>query len=66
MRKLFLLSAFILLNVTTYSCTTDDETSDKSATEVKKEINPSTPSYADDPDIGGGQSGQTPIPPPKP
>jgi len=49
MKKLFLLSAFILLNVTLFSCTTEDDSSDtKSATEIKKN-SPETPTYADGP-----------------
>ncbi|WP_165828899.1 hypothetical protein [Flavobacterium sp. HTF] len=41
------------------SCTNDEE----DTTDNKSKI----PSYADYPgDTGGGQSGQTPIPPPKP
>lgn len=40
------------------SCTNDEE----DTTTNKSKI----PAYADDPDTGGGQSGQTPIPPPKP
>ncbi|SHM13980.1 hypothetical protein [Flavobacterium saccharophilum] len=55
MKTLFTLGACALLSLTIFSCTNDDETSDnKSATEVKKEINPATPSYAgpdDDPVI---------------
>ncbi|WP_456312537.1 hypothetical protein [Pseudomonas shirazensis] len=39
------------------SCTNDEE----DTTTTKSAI----PTYADDPDTGGGQSGQTPIPPPK-
>ncbi len=50
MKTLFTLGACALLSLTIFSCTADDETSDnKSATEVKKEINPETPSYADGP-----------------
>ncbi|MNQ36404.1 hypothetical protein D3C85_499240 [compost metagenome] len=50
MKKLFLMGTFALLSATLFSCTADEETSDnKSATEVKKELNPETPSYADGP-----------------
>lgn len=44
------MGTFALLSATLFSCTADEETSDsKSATEVKKELNPETPSYADGP-----------------
>ncbi|MDR7371325.1 hypothetical protein [Flavobacterium aquidurense] len=47
MKTLFTLGACALLSLTIFSCTNDDETSDnKSATEVKKEITPTSPSYA--------------------
>lgn len=47
MKKLLLMGAFALLSTTLFSCTADEETSDnKSATEVKKEVTPATPSYA--------------------
>ena len=60
MKKLFLLSAFILLNVTLFSCTTEDDSSDtKSATEIKKVTSPKSQSYADGP-------GDIPINPPPP
>lgn len=44
------MGTFALLSATLFSCSADEETSDnKSATEVKKEFNPTTPSYADGP-----------------
>ena len=49
MKKVYIL-ACLVASAAFVSCTNDDETSDnKSATEVKKEINPETPSYADGP-----------------
>jgi len=50
MKKVYIL-ACLVASGTFVSCTNDDDTSDnKSATEVKKEVNPTTPSYADGPD----------------
>lgn len=58
MKKLFLIGAVALLFSTTFiSCTTDEQDTTDSKITV--------PTYADDSDTGGGQSGQTPIPPPK-
>ena len=49
MKKVYILACLVASGAFV-SCTNDDETSDnKSATEVKKEINPETPSYADGP-----------------
>jgi hypothetical protein len=59
MKKLFLLGTFaLLLSTTLFSCTADEYETTDNKTKV--------PSYADYPTDGGGQSGQTPIPPPKP
>jgi hypothetical protein len=58
MKTLFLLGAFAVLSTTLFSCTADEYETTENKTKV--------PSYADYPDTGGGQSGQTPIPPPKP
>lgn len=54
MKKLFILGAFVLLSSTVVSCTADDYD------EVKKEVKPTVPAYADGP-------GDSPIvvPPPK-
>lgn len=57
MKKLFILSVFILAIGAFVSCTNDEE----DTTTTKSSL----PIRADDPDSGGGQSGQTPIPPPK-
>ncbi|TDP02270.1 hypothetical protein [Flavobacterium sp. 245] len=54
MKKIFLLGAFALLSATLFSCTADEYD------DVKKEINPAKPSYADD------GPGDTPPPPPPP
>ncbi|OXA79126.1 hypothetical protein SAMN05444397_102367 [Flavobacterium aquidurense] len=62
MKKVYILACLLVANGAFVSCTNDDETSDnKSATEVKKEINPATPSYAD----GPGDIPINPPPPPK-
>ncbi|MBF4515508.1 hypothetical protein IRZ71_04105 [Flavobacterium sp. ANB] len=58
MKKLFILSVFILASGTFVSCTNDEE---DGTTTTKSSL----PVSADDPDTGGGQSGQTPVPPPK-
>ncbi|MFH7017590.1 hypothetical protein [Flavobacterium sp. FlaQc-47] len=50
MKKLFILGAFALLSTTLFSCTADEDSSDNNAkTEVKKEVIPAKPSYADGP-----------------
>lgn len=50
MKKVFIL-ACLVASAAFVSCTNDEETSDnKSATKVKKEVSPATPSYADGPD----------------
>lgn len=50
MKKVYILVCLAIASGAFVSCTNDDETSDKkSANEVKKEINPATPSYADGP-----------------
>ncbi|MDQ6470866.1 hypothetical protein RB619_09455 [Flavobacterium sp. LHD-80] len=56
MKKIFILGAFALLSTTLFSCTADEYD------DVKKEINPSKPSYADD---GPGDL-PVPLPPPPP
>ncbi|QOG04285.1 hypothetical protein [Flavobacterium sp. MDT1-60] len=49
MKKVYILACLVASGAFV-SCTNDEETSDnKSATEVKKEINPEIPSYADGP-----------------
>lgn len=49
MKKVYILVCLVASGAFV-SCTNDEETSDnKSATEVKKEISPATPSYADGP-----------------
>ncbi|MHC0441337.1 hypothetical protein [Flavobacterium sp. 3-210] len=53
MKKIFLLGAFALLSATLFSCTADEYD------DVKKEINPIKPTYADGP-------GDTVPPPPPP
>lgn len=53
MKKIFLLGAFALLSTTLFSCTADEYD------DVKKEIKPAKPTYADGP-------GDTPPPPPPP
>ncbi|MEN2401505.1 hypothetical protein GKZ90_0017065 [Flavobacterium sp. MC2016-06] len=59
MKKIILLGAFALLS-TLFSCTADEyETETK--TEIKKNIKPLAPSYADD---GPGDSYPPPPPPP--
>ena len=59
MKKVFILSCLVVACMAFVSCTNDEE----DTTDNKSKI----PSYADYPgDTGGGQSGQTPIPPPKP
>ncbi|KAF2509406.1 hypothetical protein EYY60_13590 [Flavobacterium zhairuonense] len=55
MKKIFLLGAFALLSTTLFSCTADEYD------DVKKEINPAKPSYADD---GPGDGTIKPPPPP--
>lgn len=55
MKKIFILGAFALLSTTLFSCTADEYD------DVKKEINPAKPSYADGPgDL------PVPLPPPPP
>lgn len=50
MKKVYILACLVAFGAFV-SCTNDEETSDnKSATEVKKEISPATPSFADGPD----------------
>ena len=50
MKKVYILACLVASGVFV-SCTNDEETSDnKSATEVKKDISPAAPSYADGPD----------------
>lgn len=50
MKKVYILACLVALGAFV-SCTNDEETSDnKSATEVKKDISPAAPSYADGPD----------------
>ncbi|WP_394773451.1 hypothetical protein [Flavobacterium sp.] len=50
MKKLFILGAFALLNATLFSCTADEDSSDNNTkNEVKKEVSPAKPSYADGP-----------------
>lgn len=61
MKKLLLLGAFALLT-TLFSCTTD-EYDDGTKTEVKKDIKPVIPAYADG---DGPGDGSTPPPPPPP
>lgn len=47
MKKVYILACIVVASVSFVSCTADEETSDnKSATEVKKEVTPATPSYA--------------------
>lgn len=47
MKKVYILACIVVASVSFVSCTNDEETSDnKSATEVKKEVTPATPSYA--------------------
>ena len=49
MKKVYILACLIASGAFV-SCTNDEETSDnKSATEVKKEISPAAPSFADGP-----------------
>ncbi len=57
MKKVFILTCLAVASMAFVSCTNDEE----DTTTTKSAI----PTYADDPDTGGGQSGQTPIPPPK-
>lgn len=61
MKKPILFSAFALLSCTLFSCTADDNETAVKTTEVKKQIIPETPTYADGP-------GDAPIlvPPPPP
>lgn len=56
MKKIFLMGAFVLLSTTLFSCTADE------FDEVKKEVNPIQPTYADD---GPGDQ-PVPLPPPPP
>ncbi|MEN2401492.1 hypothetical protein GKZ90_0017000 [Flavobacterium sp. MC2016-06] len=58
MKKLIFLGALTLLCTTLFSCTAD-EYDTQTKNEVKKNINPVAPSYADGP-------GDTPVPPPPP
>jgi hypothetical protein len=53
MKRIFLVSCYIIASVAMQSCTNDDVESTPNNKEVR----------ADEP--GDGQSGQTPIPPPK-
>jgi hypothetical protein len=63
MKKLLLMGTFALLSTTLFSCTADEDTAEnKSATEVKKEVIPATPSYADGP---GDDPIKVPPPPTK-
>ena len=63
MKKLFLVGTFALLCATLFSCTADELSPDnKSATEAKKEVIPTTPSYADD----GPGDDPIKVPPPPP
>jgi hypothetical protein len=63
MKKIILLGAFALLS-TLFSCTADEyETETK--TEIKKNIKPLAPSYAED-GPGDGGVGSTPPTPPTP
>ncbi|MBF4493388.1 hypothetical protein IR010_12635 [Flavobacterium sp. MR2016-29] len=51
MKTLYLLGACALLSTTLFSCTADEDTTEnKAATEVKKAVSPTLPSYADGPD----------------
>ncbi|MCA1919505.1 MAG: hypothetical protein LDL38_08915 [Flavobacterium piscis] len=54
MKKLFILGAFALLSTTVVSCTADEYD------EVKKEVKPTVPAYAD-----GPGDATIPVPPPK-
>ncbi|KQB39407.1 hypothetical protein [Flavobacterium aquidurense] len=54
MKKLFILGAFALLSTTVVSCTADEYD------EVKKEVKPTVPTYAD-----GPGDAPIPVPPPK-
>jgi hypothetical protein len=63
MKKIFLTGTFALFCATLFSCSADELPSDnKSATEVKKEVSPASPSYADGPD---DDPIKVPPPPPK-
>ena len=61
MKKLLFLGAIALLSTTLFSCTADEYES-QAKREVKKNINPVTPSYADGP---GDDPIKVPPPPPK-
>jgi hypothetical protein len=51
MKKLLILGAFALLSTTLFSCTADEDLSDaNSKNDIKKEVSPAKPSYADGPD----------------
>lgn len=58
MKRVYILACLVVASMAFVSCTNDEEDTTSDKTKI--------PMYADDPDIGGGQSGQTPIPPPKP
>jgi hypothetical protein len=58
MKRIFIVACFIAVNLAFVSCTNDDIEDTISKNKVL--ATDDTPS-----DSGGGQSGQTPIPPPK-